>query len=78
MTRKSLSSRWVIDFDQRTGGLQIAGVEQNAVFRGENVEFKNGALSFVAVRSNWGCAPIPLTLEPLPVKVFAAFGNSWS
>ena len=59
VTRKILSSRWVIDFDQRTGGLQIAGIEQNAVFRGENVEFKNGVLSFVAVRSNWGCARGP-------------------
>jgi hypothetical protein len=44
---------WVIDFDERTGGLQVAGINKsgdivNAVYRGENIEVKDGILSFIA------------------------------
>lgn len=64
---------WVIDFDERTGGLQIAGMEHNATFRGENVECKDGVLTFDAVRvdqrkSAFGSvgAPNTVTLEFVP------------
>jgi len=41
---------WVIDFDERTGGLQVAGMELRGTYRGQGVEFKDGVLSFVAVQ----------------------------
>jgi pSer/pThr/pTyr-binding forkhead associated (FHA) protein len=65
---------WVIDLDERTGGLQVAGREYNALFRGENVNVKNSVLSFVAVRvdqdenqvGSGGSAPKTLALELAP------------
>jgi hypothetical protein len=47
---------WVIDFDERTGGWQVAGIlwkkgveTVSAIYRGEKIDLKESALSFVAV-----------------------------
>lgn len=65
---------WVIDFDERTGGLQVADIEWHpgagsllAVYRGQQVEVKGGALSFVAKQVHETPAPsegIRTTLTP--------------
>lgn len=44
------SAQWVIDFNERTGGFQVAGRELNCVLYGEKVEFKDGALTFSAMQ----------------------------
>ena len=46
---------WIVDFDERTGGFQAAGIERDhlstyAVFHGDSFDLKNGALSFSAVQ----------------------------
>ena len=49
----SAEQTWVIDFDERTGGFQVEGIDQDpggvyAVYHGEKIDFKDGVLSFVA------------------------------
>jgi hypothetical protein len=67
---------WVIDFDERTGGFQVEGMDDqtgfqpSAFYHGEKIDFKDGALSFVATpvdRNNGkvgsGGAPTTMTLQ---------------